>query len=69
MKTLKDEKIEDLKIIKQLDKSIDKYKEELKSMKVAMKSELQSYSLVLQKSCVVALEPLKIAAPVVKTVI
>ena len=69
VKTLKDEKIVDQKkIIELQDRLIGKKEEELKSMKTAVKSELQSYSSVLQKSCVDALEPRKIAAAVVKTV-
>ena len=69
LKTLKDEKIDDQKkIIELQDRLIGKKEEELKSMKTAVKSELQSYSSVLQKSCVDALEPRKIAAAVVKTV-
>ena len=65
MKTLKDEKIdEQKKIIELQDRLIDKKEEELKSLKTAMKS----YSSVLQKGCVDALEPQKIAAAVVQTV-
>ena len=69
VKTLKDEKIDDQKkIIELQDKLINKKEEELQSMKTTVKSELQSYSSALQKSCVNALEPQKIAAAVAKTV-
>ena len=69
VKTLKDEKIDDQKkIIELQDKLINKKEEELQSMKTTVKSELQSYSSALQKSCVDALEPQKIAAAVAKTV-
>ena len=69
VKILKDEKIDDQKkVIELQDKLLGKKEEELQSMKTTVQSELQSYSSVLQKSCVDALEPRKIAAAVAKTV-
>ena len=62
---LKTEKINDQKkIIELQDQLIEKKTDELCTVQQTVKSELQSYSSVLQKNCSDALEPRKIAAAV-----
>ncbi len=64
---LKNEKIVDQrKIIELQDKLIEKKDEELTAVQSVVKSELKSYSSVLEKSCTAVLAPRKIAAAVRK---